>query len=84
MNNDLKRDGRQRNYAQTEEAMAGEPLTDEHEARSLEDVNPEENTADEILYGGEENDFDREYWDNPDEHEYYDEPEKTGYHPDDD
>lgn len=78
MNDEQRRTGKERRNRE----LDGEPLNDEHQARNLEPINPDENTMDEVLYGGEESDFDREYWDNPDEHEYYDRPERGGYHPD--
>jgi hypothetical protein len=71
-----------RRYVADKNELAGEPITDDHQARTLKSVDPDENNADEVLYGGAESDFDREYWDNSDAHEYYDEPDKEGYHPD--
>jgi len=55
MDDKQRPDGKSRNY-QDDAALAGEPVTDDHEARSLEPINPDENTADEVLYGGDESD----------------------------
>lgn len=81
--NDVESDEVATNY----HSMADNPLdiaddAQEQAVNSLGVTNADDNlTEEEILYGGDENDYDYEYYDNADEFQTYDEQEIT-YHDD--
>lgn len=58
-------------------------MSDEVQRDQLTDIRKRDIESENVMYGSDDTNFDREYFDNEDEDEYYDDPDEPDYHPHD-